>query len=72
MIKLLRRLISSHNPVNPTDEERAEFETLFEKGLANYAYNIELGDGYLISEKGRKIISQCRQRDMTDVHEHIA
>ena len=63
MIKLLRRLISSHNPVNPTDEERAEFEALFEQGLANYAYNIELGDGYLISEKGRKIINLYRQRD---------
>lgn len=63
MIKILRRLISSHNPVNPTDKERPEFEALFEQGLANYAYNIELGDGYLISEKGRKIINLYRQRD---------
>lgn len=63
MIKLLRRLMSSHDPIRPTDKERPEFEALFEQGFANYAYNIERGDGYLISEKGRKIVSRHRQRD---------
>lgn len=63
MIKTLRRLMASHDPISPTDEERPEFEALFEKGLANYVYNIKLGDGYLISKKGWEIVSQHRQRD---------
>lgn len=63
MIKLLYRLMSSHDPVKPTDEDRPEFEHLFEQGLINYAFNIEFGDGYLISKKGWEIVSQHRQRD---------
>lgn len=63
MIKLLYRLMSSHDPVKPTDGERPEFEALFEKGLANYVYNIKLGDGYLISKKGREMISRHKQVD---------
>lgn len=63
MIKLLYCLMSSRDPIRPSDEERPEFEALFERGFANYAYNIELGDGYLISEKGRKIVRWHRQRD---------
>lgn len=67
MIKLLLRLMSSRDPIRPTNEDRPEFEALFEQGFANYAYNIELGDGYLISEKGREVISQHRQKDMMGV-----
>lgn len=66
MIKLLYRLMSSRDPVKPTDEDRPEFEHLFEQGLANYAYNIELGDGYLISKKGWKIVIRHWQRDTID------
>lgn len=63
MIKILYRLMSSRDPIRPTDEDRPEFEALFEQGFINYAYNIERGDGYLISEKGRKIVRQHRQRN---------
>lgn len=68
MIKLLYRLMSSHDPISPTDEERPEFEALFEKGLASYVYNIKLGDGYEISEKGREMISQHKQRDTAGLY----
>lgn len=63
MIKLLHRLMSSRDPIRPTDKDRPEFEALFEQGFINYAYNIELGDGYLISEKGLKIVSWHMRRD---------
>ena len=63
MIKILYLLMSSRDPIRPTDKERPEFEALFEQGFINYAYNIELGDGYLISEKGLKIVSWLGPKD---------
>lgn len=63
MIKLLYKLMSSRDPIKPTEEERLECEALFEKGLASYVYSPKFGDGYVISAKGREMISPHRQGD---------
>lgn len=63
MIKLLDRLMASREPIRPTEEERLAFEALFEAGLAVYIVHPKLGDGYLISAKGREMVSPHRQRD---------
>ena len=53
----------SRDPIKPTEEERLEFEALFEKGFAVYVYNPKSGDGYAISAKGWEMISPHKQRD---------
>lgn len=63
MIKLLDRLMYSREPIRPSEEERLTFEALFDAGLVVYVANIKLGDGYLISAKGREMVSPHRQRD---------
>lgn len=61
MNPILYFLATSREPISPKKEDQPAFEELFQQGLAEYVYGNN--PGYVISAKGREIVSPHRQRD---------
>jgi hypothetical protein len=60
---ILLRLSQTREPVQPTDTERPEFESLFERRYLAYVYDAHR-DGFVITADGRGMVSPHRQSAM--------